>query len=67
MSMERESRPTAITLMGQDRNAPNRSNLHHDLVADLSMRAARWERLGDLQRAVNLRRLALAMMENATR
>lgn len=67
MRSSRTSRPTVITLMGQETQAHDRSNLHHELVADLAVRAARWERLGDLQRAENPRRLARAAGEGTTR
>lgn len=67
MRTTRHSAPTLAGITGQDQQAHDRSNLHHELVADLAVRAARWERLGDLQRAENLRRLARAAWEGATR
>lgn len=61
-----ESRPTAGKHTGQ-RETRNRSIHDLELIADLTVRAAHWARLGDLQRAANLRRLARAALEGATR
>lgn len=67
MRPSRENHPTAAKQEGQDRSASNRSNHDLDLIAELAVRAARWEKAGDLQRATNLRRLARDAWRGVTR